>query len=56
MDWPRIPWPKSKAFLVSSAALGHAVAALLDVEQEVLAEPLQGLSMTSLRQAFRGSR
>jgi len=35
MDWPRIPWPTSGAFLASSATLGRRVAALLDVEQAV---------------------
>lgn len=35
MDWPRIPWPGSRASLAASAALGRQVAALLDVEQAV---------------------
>lgn len=35
MDWPRIPWPKSKEALSASAALGRQVATLLDVEQSV---------------------
>lgn len=36
MDWPRVPWPGSKAALIASAELGRKVAALLDVEQGVL--------------------
>src|ERR1039457_5038863 len=34
-DWPRIPLPASATLLHSSAALGHQVAALLDIEQSV---------------------
>jgi hypothetical protein len=34
-DWPRIPLPKSKSLLVSSAALGKHLAALLDPETHV---------------------
>jgi hypothetical protein len=34
-DWPRIPIPKAKEFLVASAALGRQVAALLDTEAPV---------------------
>jgi hypothetical protein len=34
-DWPRIPLPKAKEFLLSSAALGRQVAALLDTEAPV---------------------
>jgi hypothetical protein len=34
-DWPRIPIPKAKEFLVASAALGRHVAALLDTEAPV---------------------
>ena len=31
-DWPRVPLPASREALESSARLGHAVAALLDIE------------------------
>ncbi len=31
-DWPRIPLPKEKAALLTSAALGCQIAALLDTE------------------------
>ena len=34
-DWPRIPLPKTKEALLTSAALGRQVAALLDTEQPV---------------------
>lgn len=34
-DWPRIPIPKAKEFLVASAAPGRQVAALLDTEAPV---------------------
>ena len=34
-DWPRIPLPKAKGFLVASAALGRQLAALLDNEIQV---------------------
>jgi hypothetical protein len=34
-DWPRIPLPKAKVALVTSAALGRQVAALLDTETSV---------------------
>ena len=35
MDWPRIPWPGSKADLAESAALGRQVADLLDADKPV---------------------
>jgi hypothetical protein len=35
-DWPRIPLPKSKDALLSSAALGRQIAALLDSESPVV--------------------
>jgi hypothetical protein len=34
-DWPRIPLPKSKETLISSAGLGFQIAALLDTETPV---------------------
>ena len=43
-DWPRIPLPKSKAALLSSAELGRQVAALLDTEK-----PLMGVANGNVR-------
>jgi hypothetical protein len=34
-DWPRVPLPRDRALLESSAALGERVAALLDTESDV---------------------
>ena len=34
-DWPRIPFPKDRARLLSSAGLGQTIASLLDSDQQV---------------------
>ncbi|OQA37227.1 MAG: N-6 DNA Methylase [Acidobacteria bacterium ADurb.Bin340] len=49
MDWPRIPWPASKEALAASAALGRAVAALLDGEQ-----PVPGVTTGKIRAELKG--
>ena len=43
-DWPRIPLPKEKAILLSSAALGRKVAELLDTET-----PVDGVTTGKIR-------
>jgi hypothetical protein len=47
-DWPRIPLPKSKDLLISSAALGRQVAALLDPETQV-----QGVTAGKIREELK---
>jgi len=47
-DWPRVPLPLSADCLLSSAALGRKVAALLDVE-----EPVDAVTTGSVRRELR---
>jgi hypothetical protein len=43
-DWPRIPLPASREVLEGSARLGHAVAALLDIDG-----PVKGVTSGTVR-------
>ncbi len=47
-DWPRIPLPNSKDVLLSSAKLGHEIAALLDTESKV-----EGVTSGSVRSEIK---
>ena len=47
-DWPRIPLPKAKDSLLTSAALGRQVAALLDTET-----PVSGVTTGKIRDELR---
>ena len=47
-DWPRIPLPASRKALEASARLGHAVAALLDIEG-----PVKGVTSGTVRPELR---
>jgi hypothetical protein len=47
-DWPRIPLPKAKDLLVTSATLGRQVAALLDPEA-----PVPGVTAGKIRDDFK---
>ncbi len=47
-DWPRIPLPKTKDYLLASAALGRQVAALLDTEV-----PMTGVTTGKIRDELK---
>lgn len=47
-DWPRIPLPQAKDFLVSSASLGRQVTALLDTET-----PVPGVTVGKIGEKLR---
>jgi hypothetical protein len=47
-DWPRIPLPDARSALDESAALGRAVAALLDIES-----PVRGVTASPVEPIFR---
>lgn len=47
-DWPRIPLPASREVLEGSARLGHAVAALLDIDG-----PVKGVTSGTVRPELR---